>query len=441
MNIALVAMSGIRVCDPELMRLGLTLPGFVERGKQIASLPSLGLLTLAALTPARHRIHYFEVADFERWQGAGSMPTDFDLVAISSLSAQIDEAYQLADFYRHHRIPVVLGGLHATCVPQEALGHADAVVTGEGETNWEAVLEDAESRRLKPVYRTNGMEFDLARAPLPAFELLDIDQYNRLTVQTSRGCPHLCDFCASSVLLTKKYKQKPIARVLAEIDKICSLWKHPFIEFADDNSLVHKTYWKELLPELAKRHFKWFAETDLSVAQDTELLRLMRESGCAQVLIGLESPAQDALLGIEVKRNWKWGKWAEYRDAILTIQSHGISVNGCFITGLDGHGPGIFDDIFEFVEQSGLHEVQITIQTAFPGTLLYERLRNEGRLLEATNWRKCTLFDVNFKPRGMTAGELTSGFRNLVVKLYSDESTRRRQRRFRQSLRAHRHSA
>lgn len=437
MRIGLAAMSGIRVCDPELMQLGLTLPGFVERGKQIASLPSLGLLTLAGMTPQRHDVTYFEVEGLSSTEAAGALPTGFDLVAVSSLSAQIDEAYRLADFYRDRHVPVVMGGLHVSALPEEALRHCDAVVAGEGEVSWQAMLADAEAGKLSPVYRPGGEEFDLNSAPMPAFELLDIQKYNRLTVQTSRGCPHLCDFCASSVLLTKKYKQKPISKVLAEVDRICGIWKHPFIELADDNSMVHRAYWKELLPQLARRQVRWFAETDLSVANDTQLLRLMRQAGCAQVLIGFESPSREALHGIEVRRDWKWEKWSEYREAIQTVQAHGISVNGCFITGLDGHDPQVFGEIVRFVEDSGLHEVQVTIQTAFPGTPLYERLKSESRLLNETDWRTCTLFDVNFKPRGMTHQELTKGFRDLVVTLYSTESTERRRQRFRAMLRQH----
>ncbi len=115
---------------------------------------------------------------------------------------------------------------------------------------WTELLDDFEAGKLKPLYDGREREFDLAQAPMPAFELLAPDRYNRLTVQTSRGCPHLCEFCASSVLLTKQYKQKPVARVIAEIDRIRAIWSHPFIEFADDNSLVNRTYWKELLTHL-----------------------------------------------------------------------------------------------------------------------------------------------------------------------------------------------
>ena len=432
MNIGLFAMSGIRVCDAELLRLGLTLPGFVERSKTIASLPSLGLLTLAGMTPATHTIRYFEVPDVNQ---TGELPPGLDLAAISSYSAQIDEAYELSRRLQARGVPTVIGGPHVTALPDEASAHCTAVVAGEGEAHWSQVLEDAGRGELKRIYRAGPGVFDMADAPMPAFELLDIAKYNRLTVQTSRGCPHRCEFCASSVMLTDRYKQKPAAKVLAEIARIREIWSHPFIEFADDNSFVNHAYWKELLPALKGQGLRWFAETDLSVANDGELLDLMRETGCAQVLIGLESPTAAGLHGLEMRSDWKASRFSRYREAIQTIQSHGITVNGCFVIGLDGHGPDIFDQVFDFVETSGLYEVQVTIQTAFPGTPLYERLEREGRLLEPRNWKKCTLFDINFKPANMTLQELGTGFKDLVVRLYGDDFTRRRRERFRHSLR------
>ena len=433
MNIGLFAMSGIRVCDAELLRLGLTLPGFVERSKTIASLPSLGLLTLAGMTPAKHWVRYFEVPDV---YPAGGLPSGLDLAAISSYSAQIDEAYELSRRFRAQGVPTVMGGPHVTALPDEAMAQCTAVVAGEGEATWLQVLEDAERGKLKPIYRAGPDAFDMAAAPMPAFELLDIAKYNRLTVQTSRGCPHRCEFCASSVMLTDRYKQKPAAKVLAEIARIREIWNQPFIEFADDNSFVDHAYWKELLPALKGQGLRWFAETDLSVANDGELLDLMRETGCAQVLIGLESPTGTGLQGLELRSDWKARHFECYREAIQTIQAHGITVNGCFVIGLDGHGADIFDRVFDFVEASGLYEVQVTIQTAFPGTPLYARLQREGRLLEPRNWKKCTLFDINYKPAHMTIQELGAGFKDLVVRLYGDDFTRRRRERFRHSLRS-----
>jgi len=434
MRIALVAMSGIRVCDEELLRLGLTLPGFVERSKTIASLPSLGLLTLAALSRPQHEVDYIEIPDMAQ---VDDIPRGYDLVAISSYSAQIGEAYELAARCREAGTPVVMGGPHVTALPDEALVSCSAVVVGEGEPLWGQVLSDCENGRLAPVYDARGCGYDLADAPVPAFDLLDIAKYNRLTVQTSRGCPHRCEFCAGSVMLTDEYKQKPVANVVAEIESILGIWDHPFIEFADDNSFVNKSYWRELLGWLKGRHVKWFAETDLSVSEDEDLLELMRRSGCVQVLIGLESPVEAGLRGLETRADWKHRQHPRYREAIRRIQSHGITVNGCFILGLDGHTTEVFDQVYDFVRETELYEVQVTIQTAFPGTPLYDRLEREGRLLEPTAWQKCTLFDVNYRPSHMTPEELADRFKELVVELYGDEFTTWRRSTFRKHLRSH----
>ncbi len=435
MKIGFIAMSGIRACDTELLELGLTLPGFVERSKQIASLPSLGLLTLAGMTPKHHDIHYIEIPNLSSTSTAVDMDDRFDLVAISSYSAQINEAYELAMRYRALGTPVVMGGTHVTALPHEAKKYCTSVVLGEGEAVWLDVLADVEKGCLKLIYDARKMNYSMADAPMPAFELLDISKYNRLTIQTSRGCPHHCEFCAGSNLISSCYKQKPIDKVLAEIDRICEIWPHPFIEFADDNSFINKAYWKQLLPELRKRRIKWFTETDLSVAEDHELLKMMRDSGCAQVLIGFESPTWKPLGGLELNVNWKQNRFALYKSAIRTIQSHGITVNGCFVLGLDGQTTEVFNDIYNFVLTAELYEVQITILTPFPGTVLYERLKKSHRLIEPTNWKKCTLFDLNFHPLGMTEKELRKGFHSLTKKLYSDEFTQWRRTTFKHNLR------
>ncbi|MCB9838256.1 MAG: B12-binding domain-containing radical SAM protein [Phycisphaeraceae bacterium] len=429
MRIALIAMSGIRVCDERLLELGLTLPGFVERSKAIASLPSLGLLTLAGMTPRRHEVEYIEIADFAQAPPI-ERAREFDLVAISSLTAQSLDAYALAGAIRATGTRVVIGGLHATCLPEEAARHADAVIIGEGEPVWNEVLRDAERNTLKPIYDARSAPYNMNHAPMPAFHLLDIDKYNRITIQTSRGCPYRCEFCASSILLTPRYKQKPIDRVLAELDRVCELWPRPFIEFADDNGFVNRPYWKRLLPEIARRNIRWFTETDITIAEDQEFLDLLARSGCAEVLIGLESPVPQGLPGLELLSDFKNRRGPGALDAVRAIQSHGVRVNGCFILGLDGQTPGVFDAVHDFAMDAGLFDVQITYATPFPGTPLHERLRRQGRLTHDGDWRRCTLFDLNFIPDPMTAEELTEGFYDLTRRLYSDECTRARRDRF-----------
>lgn len=426
MRIGLFALSGVRACDPELMALGMTLPGVLDRGRVIARLPSLGLLTLAGMLGPEHSCQYIEVDDPA---AVDTLPDGLDLAAVSSLSAQARDAYGLAGRLRARGVPVVMGGLHATGAPEDAAAHFDAVVVGEGESNWPALLRDAEAGRLQRVYRP-ATPFDLADSPLPAFELLAADRYHRLTVQVSRGCPFRCEFCASSILLTPRYVMKPIPKVLAEVDRIREIWPRPFLEFADDNALVHRPYWKRLLTELKSRKVRWFAETDVAVHEDDELLTLMRESGCVEVLIGLESPDAQALRGVELKSDWKQRQASKYLDAVRRIQSHGIRVNACFILGLDGHRPDVFDRVYEFTRVAEPFDVQVTIQTPFPGTPLFERLKAEGRLLDETAWERCTLFDVNYRPAGMSADELRHRFRDLVARLYDEGMTRWRQETF-----------
>ncbi|MBI1924327.1 radical SAM protein [Candidatus Poribacteria bacterium] len=429
MKIGLIAMSGVRAHNEELTQLGLTLPGFVERSKVIASLPSLSLLTLAALTPKKFEVAYKEIADLK---SETALP-DYDLVAISSFSAQIYEAYELTNQYRRRNIPVVMGGLHVSSLPEEAKAHCTSVIIGEGEPLWPQLLSDFERGCLQPYYfQFEPGGFDLTEAPIPRFDLLDPDKYNRITVQTSRGCPHKCDFCASSILLTPKYKLKPVSKVIEEIHAIKRIWSRPFIEFADDNSFVHRKHAKELLRALVKAKVRWFTETDISVAEDDELLGLMRDSGCKQILIGLESPRKVSLDGVELNANWKMRKQERYKTAIAKIQSYGITVNGCFILGLDGDTPDIFEDVHNFVKDSGLYEVQITFMTAFPGTPLYYRLKRENRIIRDRAWERCTLFDTNIIPKNMTLQELQTGFLWLTKALYSAEATQARRRKFKE---------
>ncbi|MCA1595109.1 MAG: B12-binding domain-containing radical SAM protein [Chloroflexi bacterium] len=306
---------------------------------------------------------------------------------------------------------------------------------GEGETSWPIVVRDFQrggKPALQPFYReAEPGTFCLGKAPLPRFDLLAnapasplavdplesheihrLGPYNRVTIQTSRGCPWDCEFCAASRTYGPRYRTKPVERVLREVDAVRALWRRPFIEFADDNTFVRRPWAKELLRELADRHIRYFTETDVSVAEDEELLDLLYPSGCRQVLIGFESPRQSSLRGLD-HLDWKARKAGGYLEAIEKIQARGVSVCGCFIVGLDTDTPAIFDELREFIQKSRLLEAQITILTPFPGTRLYSRLESEGRLLYPRAWDRCTLFDLNFRPRRMTVEQLEEGIMAL----------------------------
>jgi radical SAM superfamily enzyme YgiQ (UPF0313 family) len=428
MNIGFLAMSGVRAHDKKLMALGLTLPGFVERSRIIASLPSLGLLYLAACTPDGHELHYFEA------ESDGAEPREIftcDLVAISTFTAQIFEAYGIADRLRAAGVKVALGGLHVSVLPDEALQHADYVVVGEGENVWPAVVEAAARGAPPEVFRaTDFAPVDIARLPVPRYDLLGDRPYNRYTAQTTRGCPWRCEFCASTVMLNAPYRRRPVDQVIRDLTEVQRLHPQAFIEFADDNTFVDKRWGRELCRALIPLKLKWFTETDISVADDAELLTLMARAGCRQVLIGLESPSAGPLEGLEQRANRK-ARWAAgYAEAIRTIQAHRITVNACFILGLDGQTTAVFREILDFAETVNPYDVQITLLTPFPGTPLYARLEREGRILQPGAWHLCTLFDVNYQPTGMTPQELREGIYWLGEHLYGDDATRRRQKGF-----------
>ena len=432
MKIAFIAMSGVRVRSKELFAIGVTLPGFVERSKVIASLPSLGLLTLAGATPRDHEVAYYEHGDVspERLKDEG-----FDLVAVSTFTAQAPEAYDFTDACRAIGLRTAIGGLHATVCPEEAGLHADHVFVGEGEATWPEFLVDLGRGSAKPLYDARGRVFPLEKSPLPRYDLLDPARYNRITVQSTRSCPHKCTFCASGILLRGPYRKKPIEHVRRDLDAISAIWPRPFIELADDNTFVDKRWGLELARAFTPYGLKWFTETDVTVADDEELLEALAESGCRQVLIGFESVDRGVVSEIE-DRPFKAARVAGYADAVRRVQEHGVSVNGCFILGADHQTPDSFRRVAEFADDVGLAEVQVTVLTPFPGTPLYSRLLAAGRILKPGDWGGCTLFDVTYRPAQMSVEELEAGLRDTFARLYTPEKVRERRRRFHAQMHA-----
>ena len=432
-KVILIAMSGVRVVNEKLFNTGLTLPGFVDRSQVIASLPSLGLLTLAAHTPKNWEVIYKELDTYTEDDINDLLIEKPDIIALSALTARIYETYELSSRFRENGITVVMGGLHVSALPEEAAKHTDVVVQGEGEICWEALLNDYEHSTLKPIYSSlsnTDYVFHLNDSKVPKYDLLDIANYNRLTIQTTRGCPLHCNFCAASRTIST-YKKKPIKIVKKELDKIFEIWDEPFIELADDNTFVDKKWSKKLLKLFANYQMKWFTETDISIAYDDELLELLAQSNCMQVLIGLESVNVNSIKGLDT--GWKYKHFNNYAKAIDKIQSYGISVNGCFVLGFDSDTKETFRETEKFIKECNLSDVQITILTPFPCTDLYHQLKNEDRLL-TDYWNKCTLFDVTYIPKNFTVAELENEFQNLMCNVYSDDLVKRRRAIFKETM-------
>jgi radical SAM superfamily enzyme YgiQ (UPF0313 family) len=372
-----------------------------------------GLLVVAALTPQDIELTLIDENIEEI-----NLYADYDLVAITAMTQQAPRAYEIAGKFRARGIKVVLGGIHATVLSDEAEHHADSIVVGEAENSWAELLNDFASNRLKPVY-TSQPEADLAKSPIPKYELLEGKSYKIVWIQASRGCPHDCRFCCASRVYGLTYRQKTISQVVEEIKKVRRIQKHALIGFADDNLFSNLEYSRELLEKIAGLGIKWIGQSDISVAYDDSLLKLIKKSGCVVLLIGLESVNEDNLRGLD-SSNWKQKQRKNYEGSIRAIQNNGIGVIGTFMVGFDNDDNSTFDRIAEFIIDNRLAGAQIAALTPFPNTQLREDLLKAGRVLD-TSWENYTFYDVNIKPDKMTCQELEKGILEVFKKVYSPD--------------------
>lgn len=418
-TITLVAMSGLRVGHKRVLAAGMRLPGLRKRAQALEQLPPLGLLTIAGGIPPEWTLHFVEddVTSPPQQLAEQILDSKPDIVAFSALTPSVDRAAEVSRQVRSRKIPTVIGGLHATALPEWCRTRFTSVVIGDGEPSISRVLSDFASGTLQPFYRPIH-NFDISDSPLPAWELRSRDP-GRFTLQTARGCPWACSFCAASRLLGPG-RIKSTASIKRELDQIASLRRRAWLELADDNTFAFTRDHSELLELLRESGVRWFTESDWRIADNPFLLKAIASSGCQQILIGVESTIfRYPGMG---KKNVSFGAMVK---AIEKIQSHGIIVNACFIVGADGETEASIQRLTDFLCQANFGEIQVTLQTPFPGSSLYKQMQRENRLLY-DDFSRYTLFDVVFAPDLLTPEQLQNAFIGLVETVFAAPQQTRR---------------
>lgn len=376
--------------------------------------PSLSLAALAAVTPDG-----YEVALCDENIETLDPLTSADLVAITAMTPQAPRAYAIADAFRRRGIPVVMGGFHASVLPEEALGHVDSVVVGEGETVWPRLLDDFRKGALAPCYKPDRL-MEMAEVPKACRALYAGKRYLFTnTLQTTRGCPFDCEFCSVTAFYGRKYRTRPVANVLAELDELRK--KNSFAFFVDDNLVANRPYALELFDGMKGMGFKWLSHAPIDFGRDPELLRAAGESGCVGMFVGFESLNQETLTALGKVTN----RATTYLDDAQAFRDHGIGILGSFVLGCDGDTPEVFPRILRFCEEARLEAAIFPILTPYPGTKVRDRMVAESRII-SNAWEDYDMGHVTFQPKGMTAEELLEGHDLLNRSFYSFGSMYRR---------------
>jgi radical SAM superfamily enzyme YgiQ (UPF0313 family) len=374
--------------------------------------PPLSLAQIAALTPPD-----FEVSISDENISAVDLTKDVDLVGITTLTQTANRAYAIADSYRARGVKVVIGGIHASVLPEEAAQHADAVVIGEAEGIWATVIEDFKSNNLKQIYRQDKRP-DLVNLPIPRRDLLNNASYLvPQTLITTRGCPYNCSFCSVTTFMGHTYRCRPIEDVLKEIETFNP--KKPIL-FLDDNITGNPKFAKELFRALIPYKINWVGQCSVTIAKDDELMKLAADSGCMLLAIGFESISPTNLTSVGKKAGWV----DKYADDIKKIHSYGIGIHGFFIFGFDEEKEDVFDRTLRFAQKMKLESAQFSLLRPYPGTALYESLDKEGRLL-TKDWSEYK-DGLVFEPKSMPKDKLEKGQIWTFVKFYSLLSTFKR---------------
>jgi radical SAM superfamily enzyme YgiQ (UPF0313 family) len=377
--------------------------------------PPLGLATVAALTPK-----HWDVTIVDENVEALPLNPEADVIGIGGMGVQATRQHELIAYYRERGYYVVIGGAAASLCPENYVGVADSVVSGEGEYIWPEFCRDFEAGTPKALYKETGT-VDLADSPVPRFDLLKLQLYANATIQFSRGCPFTCEFCDIIVMFGRKPRMKSPAQIGRELDALNGLGISS-IFFVDDNMIGNKKAAKLLLAYIAEwqanngRPFSFGTEVSINLAQDEELMSLMKAANFNWVFIGIESPDPASLK--------ETGKSQNLREDLLTsvrrIYARGIEVLAGFIIGFDNDSETTFEQQFRFITDSGIQTAMIGRLAALPKTPLYERLAREGRLRDVANETDNTSVASNVVHKTMSDDTIARLYADVYRRLLTD---------------------
>jgi radical SAM superfamily enzyme YgiQ (UPF0313 family) len=412
-----------------------------KRKKEEAFLFRLSFLNLpyvAAVTPPDVEVKIvdeaFQKVDFDE---------KVDLVGITAQTPVVPRAYEIAEEFKKRGVPVVMGGVHASMLPEEALQHVDAVLVGEAEEVWPDLIEDLRKGQLKRIYQGNGF-VDSSKLPLPRRELLNKKFYFPLKLlETTRGCPHRCDFCGVSKFFGFRYRNRPISEIERELEtlfkegpvmnpalkKILSFFgkdlpyflKRRLLYIIDSDVAGDKRFCLELFSLLKEFDLRWWGHAPVSVAFDQKLLEGLSQSGCIALNIGFESFSTKNLQTMGKGFNQP----SRYAEAVKRIHDQGIGIMGTFIVGLDDDDPGVFQRIIDFCINEKLDWALTFIMSPYPGTDSFKRLEKEGRIF-CRDWEKYDSLNAVYQPLLMSPEELEKGMRRIWKEVFSLNSIYKR---------------
>jgi radical SAM superfamily enzyme YgiQ (UPF0313 family) len=361
-------------------------------GGRVFRFSLLSLLSVAAETPAGDDVTIID----EQIQ---DVPVDggYDLVGITCMTAAAPRAYELAEIFRRRRIPVVLGGMHPTLMPEEALTHADAVCAGDAEGVWTRILRDARDGRLAGIYRS-APDSPGVVAPPPR-HLLKSRHYGTVqAVQATRGCPNRCAFCSVSAYHQGRFRRRPVADVVAEV----AAFRHRFFVFVDDNLVADRDYARDLFRALRPLRKLWITQATLDIADDPQLTKLAADAGCIGLFVGIETFSHANLASVDKGFN----KVHEYRKRIGLLHDHGIGIEAGIVFGFERDDPGVFRRTLRLLDDLEIDMVQVSILTPLPGTPFHESIR--PRIFDR-DWSHYDFHQVVFTPWRMPAEALQAG--------------------------------